>query len=163
MKLYLKKLLVTFLFFAAFIVLAAVLCTLVIQFAFWFKPQLKTIIYIGLILSATMLLYIVFLKRWENKSLKAKYLEIQAGNDYSFRKDYLSTIKSKENVIHTLAFLSIAFLNSVRIAISAHRPLASLLLQVAILLLLFATLNTLVWCFVHKKWYKSRCGTKLTS
>ena len=159
-KLYLKKLLHTFLFLAALIVLTAVLCTLVIQFAFWFKPQLKTIIYIGLILSGTILLYIVFLKRWENKSLKAKYLEIQAGNDYSFRKDYLAILKSKENVSHTLAFLSITLINSIRIAITTLRPFHGLLIQVAILLLIFTALNTLIWCFVHRRWIETRTGTK---
>jgi len=160
MKLYLRKLLQTLLFFAAFIVLAGLLCTLLIHFLFLCKPHIKIIIYIGLILSAVLLIYAVFLKRWENKALKATYLEAETAKDYFFRKDYLTTLKSKENVVHTLAFLTITFLNCVRIAITADRPLFSLLLQVAILLFLFTGLNTLVWCFVHKKWHKSSCGTK---
>ena len=129
-------------------------------FFIWFRPRIRTVIYIGLLLATAIMLYIVFLKRWENKSVKATYLEIQATEDYSFRKDYLVTLTARENVVHTLAFLSIAFFNGIRIAVSSLRPIGGLFLQVIILSFLFSTLNTLIWCFVHRRWHKSRYGTQ---
>lgn len=71
MKQYLKRVLSTFIFLNAIIVLTAVLCTLIIQFAFWFKPQIKIIVYFALVLSTAIMLYIVFLRHWESESLKA--------------------------------------------------------------------------------------------
>lgn len=160
MKQYLKRVLSTFLFLIALIVLTAALCTLIIHFFIWFRPQLRIVLYIGLLLSTATMLYIVFLKRWENKSIKATYLEAQATEAYSFKKDYLITLTSKENTVHTLAFLSIALLNGVRIAASTPRPIWGLFIQIGILLLLFSALNTLVWCFVHRRWHKNFYGTK---
>ncbi|MBQ7329204.1 MAG: hypothetical protein IJX01_04780 [Oscillospiraceae bacterium] len=156
-KLYLKKLLQTFLLLAALIVLTALLFILLI----WLKPQMKAaIVYFCLLLSAILLLYAIFLKRHENKRIKAAYLDAQPAEVYSFWKDYLVTLKTRENVVHTLAFLTILFFNGIRIATSLSRPIGGLLLQITIVSFLFTTLNTLIWCFVHKRWHKSRYGTQ---
>ncbi|MBQ7769343.1 MAG: hypothetical protein IJ403_10765 [Oscillospiraceae bacterium] len=160
-KLYLKKLLQTFLFLAALIMLTALLFTLLITVFLWLKPQIKAaIVYFCLLLSAILLIYAIFLKRHENKRLKATYFDALPAEDYSFWKDYLVTLKTKENVVHTLAFLTIAFLNGIRIATSSSRPIGGLLLQITILSFLFTTLNTLIWCFVHSRWHMSRYGTQ---
>lgn len=160
-KLYLKKLLQTFLFLAALIVLTALLFTLLITVFLWLKPQIKAaIVYFCLLLSAILLIYAIFLKRHENKRLKATYLDAQPAEDYSFWKDYLATLKSKENIAHTLAFLSIVFANSARIATTTYRPFSGLVIQLAILVLIFTALNTLIWCCVHKRWHKSRYATQ---
>lgn len=160
-KLYLKKLVQTLLFLAALIVLTALLFTLLITVFLWLKPQLKAaIVYFCLLLSAILLIYAIFLKRHENKRLKATYLDAQPAEDYSFRKDYLATLKSRENVAHTLAFSSIMLINCIRIATTKLRPFYDLLIQVTILLLIFTALNTSIWCFVHRRWIKARTGTK---
>ena len=164
MKLYLKRLVQTFLFLAALIVLTALLFTLFITIFFWLKPLLKAIIvYFCLLLSAILLTYTVLLKRYESTLQKATYLEKLIAEDYTFIKDYRATLKSKENVVHTLAFISIALTNSIRIAITAHKPFVGLLFQAVILISVFAALNTLVWCLVHRKWLKSRYNTKYST
>ena len=141
--------------------LTALLFTLLITVFLWLKPQIKAVIvYFCLLLSAIMLLYAIFLKRHENKRIKAAYLDAQPAEDYSFWKDYLVTLKARENLVHTLAFLTIVFFNGIRIATSSSRPIGGLLLQVTILSFLFTTLNTLIWCFVHKRWHMSRYGTQ---
>lgn len=160
-KIYLKKLLQTFLFLTALIVLTALLSTLLMTVFLWLKPQIKAaIVYFSLFLSAILLICAVFQKRYENKRLKATYLEAQTAEDYSFRNDYLATFKSKENVAHTLAFFTIVSWNSIRIATTTRRSLAGLLLQLVILLVMLSVLNTLIWCLVHRRWIKSRTGTK---
>lgn len=160
-KLYLKKLLQTFLFLTALIVLTALLTTLLMTVFLWLKPPLKAaIVYFGLFLSAILLICAVFQKRYENKRLRATFLAAQIAEDYSFREDYLATLKSKENIVHTLAFFSIVFTNSIRIAITTHRPLTGLLLQVGILLFVFSALNTFIWCLVHRRWINRRTGAK---
>ena len=162
MKLYFKKLLDTLLFLIAFVALACLLCALLIHFAFWFKLRAMTLVYIGVFMSAAISSYAVFLKRWENKPRKAAYLESKTEKDYSFNKDFLATLKSKENTVHALAFLSIAFINGIRIIIT-DKAINGLLLQILMLSLLFVVLNTLIWCFVHRKWHKSRYDTKTTA
>lgn len=160
MKQYFKKLLQTFLFIGALIVLTALLCAFAFAVFFWVKPQIKVIIlYFNLLLSTVLLLYSVFVKRYENKSLKAAYLKEVTEYDYSFKKDSCVTFKSKENAVHTLAFSSIVFANSARIAITTHMAFSDLLIQLAILVIIFTALNTLIWCCVHRNWIKGRTGT----
>ena len=151
MRFYLKKLLQTFLFLTCLMLLVRLL--------FWFRPQVYSLVYTGLILSAALVMYAVFLRRWENTSLKVAYLEKYAAKEYSFRKDYLTTYKSKENVVHTAAFSTIILLNSIRIGITAQKTPASLLIQASIVIVVFTVLNTLVWCLVHKRWHKSCSGS----
>ena len=160
MKLYFKKLLQTLLFIAALIILTALIFTLSITVLFWLKPQALTIVYLCLVLSAGLLIYAVLLKRYENQHLRSSYLDVQATEDYSFIKDFLATIKSEENVVHTLAFLLIIFANGVRIATTTSRPIAGLSLQIIILLITFTIVNTLIWCFVHRRWIRGCTGVK---
>ena len=119
MRIYLKKLVQTFLFLAGLIVLTALVCTLLIHLIFWFRPQVNILVFIGLAVSAVTMMYAVFLRRWENKSLRATYLENETVKERSFIKDYIVTFKTKENTLHTLAFTTIAIMNSVRLTITA--------------------------------------------
>lgn len=163
MKLYLKKMLLTALFLLAFNVIYAVLAVLLMQFLFWFKPQENTLIYISLILTTGVMLHFVFLKRWENKRIKATYLESQLDQEYSFKKDFLETVRSREIVIHTLAYVTIDAVQTVPVGIAYGanflRLIVGTIRAVTPGAIVFTLLNTLVWCIVHRKWYKSRFGT----
>ena len=70
MKYFIEKLFQTFVFLAVLIVLTALLSTLFIHIIFWFRAQVNILVYIGLTVSSGLMMYAVFLKRWENKSLK---------------------------------------------------------------------------------------------
>lgn len=163
MKLYLKKLLLTVLFLAAFTVIYAVLAVLLMHFLFWFKPQESTLIYISLILTTGVMLYFVFLKRWENKRIKATYLESQLDQEYSFKKDFAETVRSREIVIHTLAYVTIDAVQTVPVGIAYGanflRLIVGIIRAVTPGAVVFTLLNTLLWCLVHRKWHKSRFGT----
>ena len=125
--------------------LYGVLAVLLMQLLFWFKPSEEILIYISLILSTVIVLYIVYLKRWENKAIKAAYLEVQSEKNYSFKNDFIETLKSRENFIHTLAFVTIDALQTVPVGIASGAKFARLIvgtiLAVAPGAIMFTLLN----------------------
>lgn len=164
MKLYLKRALSTFIFLNALIILTGIFTLFTQQIFFFVELPTETLYLIGSVPALLLMLYLAYLVRWENKSFKQLYFDTQIVTEYSFRKDYIATLRARENAIHTLAFLSIVLVNSIRIATSVHTPFIMFVLKVVILLLVrgtaFSALNTLVWCFVHKEWLKGRSGVK---
>ena len=131
------------------------------------SPVDTTLYLIGFVPAIIIMLYVAYLARWENKSFKRQYFETATKCEYSFKQDFVNTLKTKENIVHTLAFLTIVFTNSVVVARSVNTPSAMFLVKVIILLLIrgavFYTLNSVVWCLVHKKWQKSRYESNITS
>lgn len=166
MKQYLKRVLSTFIFLNALIILTGIFAFFMSRIFFFLELPDTTLYLIGFVPAIILMLYLAYLTRWENKSFKQKYFETLPTRDYSLKLDFLDTLKAKENTVHTLAFLTIVFTNSVVIARSVGTPLVMFIIKVIILLLIrgavFYLLNTAVWCFVHRKWHKCRYGTKNT-
>ena len=153
MKQYLKRVFTTFIFLNALIVLTGIFAFFASRILFFVRLLDTTLYLIGFGPAIIIMLYVAYLARWENKSLKQQYLEI--ASDYSVIRDFVDTFKSKENIVHTLAFLTLVFANSIIVARSVSTPLGMFIIKVIILLLVrgavFHALNILVWCLVHRK------------
>ncbi len=164
MKLYLKRVLTTFVFLNALIILTGIFSFVVSRILFFFELPDTTLYLIGFVPAIIVLLYVAYIARWENKHLKQQYFETLSSNKYSFGTDYVSTLKAKENIVHTLAFSTLLLAESIPIAISVHTPIVMFIVKFIILLItrggIFYALNTLVWCFVHRKWHKGRYSTQ---
>lgn len=121
--------------------------------------------YIGsIIVAALFMLYLVFKIRSKNTNVKNTYLLTKKQRKRSTEKETISILKSKENIVHTIAFLTILSCISVSVAVSIQTPAIFVVTGTLILLLigsmLFITINTLVWCLVQKHWYKQEKGNR---
>ena len=156
-KLYLKKLFFTLLFIFAFPIFGAV-CAFVWHLIFrYMLPELVRNI-ACLILGCLLSFKLLFTFRYEYSAYKRTYIDSFTGDAFSFVKDFKNTFKSKDNLVHTSVFLTIDLIYSVSIAISVNSPFLRFIIVTVIYLLhdglIFATLNTFVWCLVHKKWMR---------
>lgn len=156
-KLYLKKLFFTLLFIFGVPVLCGV------WVFFWhllfrnlFPELVRDIACI--ILGYLLGMILVFKFRDERSPYKRPYIDSFALDRFFFVKDFVSTFKSKDNIVHTLAYLTYDLVQTVRGAISSDSPffraVIITVLLVAVRSLLFAVLNTLIWSLVHKKWMR---------
>ena len=156
-KLYFKKLLFTILFVVIFALLSGI-CVFFWHLIFrnLFPESVRDIacIILGCLLSFKLL----FTFRYERSSYKSAYVDSFTGDTFSFVKDFKNTFKSKDNIVHTLAYLPFDLVQTVRGAISSDSPFFRAVIITVILVsvrcLIFAVLNTLIWCLVHKKWMR---------
>ena len=156
-KLYFKKLLFTILFVASFLLLCGIcVCFWHLIFRNLFPELVRNIV--CLILGCLLSFKLLFMFRDEYSSSKRAYIDSFDGDTFSFVKDFKNTFKSKDNLVHTSVFLTIDLIYSVSIAISVSSPFLRFIIVTVIYLLrdglIFVTLNTLVWCLVHKKWMR---------
>ena len=156
-KLYFKKLLFTLLFILGFPILSGI-CVFFWHLLFrnMFLESIRTTV--CLILGLILALGFVYLFRYERLSYKRAYIDSFPSDKFSFVKDFISTFKSKDNIVHTIAYLSYDFVQTVRGAVSSDSPFFRAVIVTLILVsvrgLIFAVFNTLIWCLVHKKWMR---------
>ncbi|MBQ5608087.1 MAG: hypothetical protein IIU86_03580 [Oscillospiraceae bacterium] len=156
-KLYFKKLLFTLLFIFEFPILSGV-CMFFwhLIFRYMFPESVGSTVCI--ILGALLALILVYLYRCERSSIKTDYISSFSSDTFSFIEDFKSTFKSKENIVHTSAFLTIELIVNLAAAISTNTPFLPLVIGNILLLfvggLIFSILNTLLWCLVHKRWVR---------
>ena len=156
-KLYFKKLLFTILFAVSFLLLCGI-CVFVwhLIFRYMFPESVSTAA--NAILGLIFELVLVYLYRCERSPYKRTYIDSFAADHFFFVKDFVSTFKSKDNIVHTLAYLTYDLVQTVRGAISSDSPffraVIITVLLVAVRSLLFAVMNTLIWSLVHKKWMR---------
>ena len=156
-KLYFRKLLFTTLF-AAICLLLGSICVFVWHLIFrnLFPELVRDIT--CLILGCLLGFKVLFTFRYEHSPYKRAYVDSFTEDTFSFVKDFKNTFKSKDNIVHTLAFFTIDLIYSVSMAISVNSPFLRFIIVTVIYLLrdglIFVTLNTLVWCLVHKKWMR---------
>ena len=142
-KLYFKKILVTLGFIANYFLLVFILAFV------WnlFLRNTFTELVNTLIPILALVLNFVFVCIMRYKSLHHK---TDALNNHSF----FSIIKSRDNIIHILAFISILLPFFVSIAIVENTPLLPLVVGTMLLLLicglLFMIINALMWSIVFK-------------
>ena len=156
-KLYFKKLFFTLLFIFGVPVLGGV-CVFFWHLIFrnFFSESVRDIACI--ILGYLLGVIVLFKFRYERSSYKRPYIDSFASDNFSFVKDFINTFKSKDNIVHTIAYLSFDLVQTVRGAISSDSPFFRAVIITMILVsgrsLIFAVLNTVIWSLVHKKWMR---------
>ena len=147
-KLYFKKILVTLGFIANYFLLVFILAfvwNLVLRNTF--SELVNTLIHAIL----ALVLNFVFVCIMRYKSLHHK---TDALNNISFLKNFINIFKSKDNIVHALAFISILLPFFVFIAIAEKTPLVPLVVGTIALLficgMMFLILNALMWSIAHK-------------
>lgn len=160
-KLYLKKLWKTFSFALGYIFMLFFIGFLSYVVIFSILPLQKIVPEdtLAIILaSIALILMLVFLyrTRCSDKSGKREYLEGIEYTPLPFRKDFWQTLKSKDTLVHTLAFLTLDFLFAVPIGISASSTVWVFLFGTLTLLItqgaVFTLINTFIWSLVHRRW-----------
>ena len=143
-KLYFKKILVTFGFIANYFLLVFIIAfvwNLVLRNTF--SELVSTLIHA--ILALVLNFVIVCIMRY-----KSLYNKMDALNNQSF----FNILKSRDNIIHTLAFISMLLPFLVSIAIVENTPLLPLVVGTILLLfansLIFLLVNALIWSIAYK-------------
>ena len=163
-KRYLKRLWNTFTFALGYIVMLFVIGFLSYLVIFSILPLQKIIPedILSLILAGiALILMLVFLyrTRCSDKPVKREYLEAIQYKPRPFFRDFWQTLKSGDNLIHTLAFLTLDFLVAVPIGISASSTvwifLVGMLTQLLVEGSIFILMNTFIWALVHRRWSDS--------
>lgn len=112
------------------------------------------------ILAMVILLIVLYKKRCDSATHKKDYWEMMESGYVTFGKDVLLTLKSKENLCHTLAFMTIVFAFDLPIGIATAPTLWLLITGFVILLITrgiaFTFGNTLMWCLVHRRWQNAK-------
>ena len=155
LKLYFKKLLFTLLLFAIYILMCGLIMFIWHLLLGELIPEgMQTIII--LVLGALILLRIIYKNRCDSKPYKRAFLEEIEHKPVTFLKDFFITIKSKENTIHTLSYITLDLLRTIRIGIISDATFWRVVVVTAALViirsLIFTIGNTLIWCAVHRRW-----------
>ena len=158
LRLYFKKLPMTVLFvigYAAIVFLLAFFTYLLLRTLI---PDSVLIVVLPL-LALFLMLYGVYRERSDSRPYKQAFLERAVQEPIPFGKDFWAVLKSKENICHTAAFLTLDFLFALPIGISNSSNLWIFLIGMVLLLItqgaVFTLINTLIWCLVHRRWAES--------
>lgn len=157
-KLYFKKLFFTLLLiFGLFPILSAV-CVFVwhLLFRYMFPEAVRDAV--CYILGGLLSLYVAYLFRVGRAKRRTEYVNAFPADTFSFCKDFASTFKSGENLVHTLAYLTYDLFQTIGGAIDSDSPFLRAVIITVILVairsLLFSAINTLLWSLVHRKWMR---------
>ena len=158
-KLYFKKFFLTVLFFVGFLFTGFVVSFVWhLVFRNLFSEQVRFIVVT--ILAALVTLKVAYDIRRDRDAYKSEFLNSTDAISIPFWKDFWATLRSKENLIHTLAFITLRFLTALPTGIRSSSSLWVLLFGTIVLLvhqgLMFAVGNTLLWCVVHRRWLRYR-------
>ena len=154
-KLYFKKLGGTALFMLVLVPFIGAALAFVHRLFFhryMLSENTRTIIFliIALLIAAKLL----YDRRRKNFQYMYAFLDERSG--VSFIKDFWLTLKSKENMVHTLAYVTLKLFPSLASAILRDTALIWLIVGAVRLIvdqgILFALSNTLHWCAVHVYW-----------
>ena len=160
-KLYLKKLWLTAQFAAGFLYASVLYGVLFSVFFLTRLPlqkliPIKTLIAILAVFTLLVLIAYVYRVRRNNKSGRRAYTKKLSFPLPTFGKDFWQTLKSRETLAHTLAFLTLDFPLAVYFGISGFSSIGKFLLEVPLLLLAqgaaFILINTYLWCLAHRRW-----------
>ena len=160
-KLYLKKLWLTAQFAAGFLYASVLYGVLFSVFFLTRLPlqkliPIKTLIAILAIFTLLVLIAYVYRVRRNDKSGRRAYTKKLSFPLPTFGKDFGQTLKSRETLAHTLAFLTLDFPLAVYFGISGFSSVGKFLLEVLLLLIAqgaaFTLINTYLWCLAHRRW-----------
>ena len=158
-KLFFKKFFLTVLFFVGFLLIGATAAFLwVLVLRNLFSEQIR--FYACIIIAGIIVLKLAYDTRRDSSPYKSAFLNSTDAISIPFWKDFWATLRSKENLIHTLAFITLRFFIALPTGIRASSSLWTLIIGMIILLvhhgLMFAAGNTLLWCVVHRRWLRYR-------
>ena len=160
-KLYLKKLWLTTQFAAGFLFTMVLYSFL---FSMFFLPILplqklipvKSLIYALAAITLVVMLAYVSRQRRKSKSGRKAYTRKLQFPLPTYGKDFWQTLKSQENIAHTLAFLTLDVPLTICIGISEFSTIGRLLLEVPLSVIAqgaaFMLINTFLWCQAHRRW-----------
>ena len=156
-KLYFKQLLFTLLLVVIF-ALSGAICVFLWHLIFRNLIPESARDIVCAILGGLISCKLLFTFRCENSPIKSAYVNSFTEDTFSFVKDFKNTFISKDNLVHLLAFITLDLIYSVAMATSVNTTFVRFIIVTMIYLLrdclIFAILNTLVWCLVHKKWMR---------
>lgn len=158
-KLFFKKFFLTVLFFVGFLLIGATAAFLwVLVLRNLFSEQIR--FYACIIIAGIIVLKLAYDTRRDSSPYKSAFLNSTDAISIPFWKDFWATLRSKENLIHTLAFITLRFFIALPTGIRASSSLWTLIIGMIVLLvhhgLMFAAGNTLLWCVVHRRWLRYR-------
>ena len=149
-RLYLKKLLLTFIFlvlyFLFYLVVGFVWMRIASAFEFAVHPNLQFCLIVAI--SLVIELLAVYFLRIDNPKQKDAF---DTTATLSFRSDFVNTLKSAENLIHTAAYVTFVAVFLLYITLSNNLRVDTLTAAI-VSCGLFAVLNTLLWTLIHKRW-----------
>lgn len=160
-KLYLKKLWKTLLFAVGYFFTVGCCGFFLYLLVLSILPLQKlvsedTLTIILAIIALVIMLVVLYRARCNNKPCKREYLEGIEYKPLPFRKDFWQMLKSRDNITHTLAFLTLDFLFALPIGISASSTVWIFLFGTLLLLItqgtVFTLINTFIWSLVHRRW-----------
>ena len=161
-KLYLKKLWDTLEFVVGYLI-AFCLFGFVFQRFFLSRLPLQKLVAKEIlagclaVFSLVVMLVYVYRQRRDNKQRRYTYIKNIPYPPLSFSKEFWQILKSKENMAHTLAFLTLDFILSIYIGISTFSGLWIFLAGTLLLLIAqgiaFLLINTFLWCLAHRRWF----------
>ena len=160
-KLYLKKLWQTTQFAAGFIFTLALYSFLFSMFFLSILPLQKIVskkILISVLAAITLVVMLVYIyrQRRDDKAGRKAYTKKLNYPLPSFGKDFWQTLKSRENIAHTLAFLTLDIPLTIYIGISGFSTIGKFLPEMLLLLItqgaVFTLINTFLWCLAHRRW-----------
>ena len=161
LKLYLNKLWQTAQFVAGFLFALAFYSFL---FSVFFLPRLplqklipiKTLLAILAVITLVVMLVYVYRLRRNSKSGRRAYTKKLTYPLPTFGKDFRQTLRSRESLVHTLAFLTLDAPLCIYIAITRFSTFGRFFLEVPLLLIIqgaaFLLINTYLWCLAHRRW-----------
>lgn len=155
-KLYLKKLWLTTQFAAGFIFTLVLYSFLFSMFFLSILPLQKIVskkILISVLAAITLVVMLVYVYRLRrnNKAIRKAYTKKLNYPLPSFGKDFWQTLKSQENIAHTLAFLTLDIPLTIYFSISDF-SLPKMLLLLIVQGAAFILINTFLWCQAHRRW-----------
>ena len=160
LKLYLKKLFLSllfwFVFFLFFVVVTFVWLHVVPGLESFFKCKFTGNFNISVQAVVTLLLELlaVYFVRIDSPNYKKPFQKAKIKK--AFSKDCADTLKSAENIMHTAANLTLIVPFSLLLSATNQTPAAHTVLRTLILLIaggiLFAVINTALWCIIHNRW-----------
>ena len=155
LKLYLQKLLYTLLFFLMYSLLGG--CIAFVCYILLGKRIYEDIATITITVGAFLIaLRIVYKRRCASCVHKSAFWVITETGYITLAKDFVQTLKSRKNTVHTLAFLTLVFLFCLPIGIWSSSSVPIFMIGTLLLLaaegILFTLGNTLLWCLVHRRW-----------
>ena len=152
LKLYFKKLCFTLLFFVNFLWLVYIL-----MYAwYWLLPYkpLENFRDVSVAVLALISDFAIVCAMRSRRLSHKNFMQAFSADTDTFGKRFINILKSKDNITHLIAFLSILTPFFVTVAVMEKTPFIPLVVGTLILLLccgvLFLTVNTLLWCILYE-------------
>ncbi|MBE6798559.1 MAG: hypothetical protein E7525_02105 [Ruminococcaceae bacterium] len=157
MKLYFKKLLWAVIFVAMIFVIYFVGFNILFTAANFFKNStVWNLILFGIPFLGGLIF--IFKARVGNRINRTQYMNSLNDIEFSFKKDLIRTVRSKDFITEVLALLTISCPFFCAVGLSENTSIPALILGIVLLTLIsvsvFSITDITIWLLVHRKWVK---------